>query len=78
MQVGLQQDFLEQRGFTYNESTFDDLFVHGWDQDDDGESESSDEEQEKSKGSKILGGSSKENTFGDEMTSVMGAGQGQD
>ena len=39
---------MEKKGFTYNEKTFDDLFVHGWDQSfaDDAESSDSSDENE--------------------------------
>lgn len=28
--IALRPDFLEQKGFSYNPQTFDDLFMNGW------------------------------------------------
>ena len=30
MSIGIQKDYLEMQGFTYNEKTFDDIFINKW------------------------------------------------
>ena len=71
MSVGIQPDFLEQQGFTYSDTTFDDLFIKKWGLFGDAESsESSNGEEEKSEASKADDGG-----WGDELDSVMGSHQ---
>ena len=66
---------MEKRGFTYNENTFDDLFVHGWGlgQNKANQStESSDEDDEAGASGPLLGKPTGVNTFGEELSSVVG------
>ena len=47
MSVEIQSDVLEQQGFAYSDTTFDDLFIKKWSLFGDAESSSSDAEDEK-------------------------------
>ena len=69
MAVDIQKDYLELQGFTYNESTFDDLYLNQWRglQQQGESSESSDDEAEESKEE------SKAGQWGDEHDAIMGA-----
>lgn len=70
MTTPVQKDFLELKGFSYNESTFDDVFIKRWNlapADDDSSQESDDEKNGKEQESEDDGG------WGDELSSVVAA-----
>ena len=72
MAVAVQQDFLELQGFSYNERTFDDLFLNKWrgfvqNQMMDESSESTDEEAKAKKAS-----APSDNPWGEELESELG------
>lgn len=66
MRGAIQQDFLELQGFSYNEGTFDDVFMRRWNLAPSGDNDSSANSEQESEDAEDDGG------WGDELSSVVG------
>jgi len=66
MSGAIQQDFLELQGFSYNEGTFDDIFMKRWNLAPAGGSDSSANSEQDNSDAEDDGG------WGDELSSVVG------